>query len=85
MSSERPWNAQDKAKWLELDRMAPADLVKRCFDSECKLGASVELEYFPEHDEWRAHYRDHHAIGRTVGRAIFELGLYMIRDVEPPP
>lgn len=38
VSNERPWNAQDKARYLELDSMAPADLVKRCFESECKLG-----------------------------------------------
>jgi hypothetical protein len=37
---ERPWNAQDKARWIELDSMAPADLVKRCFESECKLNES---------------------------------------------
>lgn len=56
---------------------------ERILELESKLEGAVLFRRRPESDEWQADFGDHHAVGKTKERAIFELGMYLMRKAVP--
>jgi hypothetical protein len=67
----------------EKERLDAEESLRKMADfiheQRIKLDGAVSFRHRPESDEWQADFGDHHALGKTKERAIFELGMYLMR------